>query len=150
MFAYCGNNPILNSDPSGSIPIPAVILATTLTIGAINNLANAIYYEFSDGESNLTSDSYTKDEHKTTWQEKLDYTKKITEEEHYNINAWRFYSEYTFHEYGWYMTGWAHDKNYSGISWLAERFIKADVYSDAWDERWYVNVGTALFGIIGW
>ena len=141
MFAYCGNNPVIHCDPSGEL---------FLLIGVIDNLINAIYYEFSDGESSLSPNSYSDGSGTTvTRWDKLDYAKQETQEDHYNINAWRYYNEYTFHEYGWYITGWAKDKDITGVSSLADRFENADVYPDSWDDRWYVNVFTVLFGIFG-
>ena len=82
------------------VAITGGIAAGSATTGFINNTVNAIYYEFSDGESNLTSDSYVENGYLTRW-DRLDYTKQQTEESHYNINAWRYYSEYGLHMYGW-------------------------------------------------
>ena len=141
MFAYCNNRPVNYSDAHGAYPVLASI---------VNNIINAIYYEFSDGESDLSPDSYSDNsgEKVTRWN-KLDYVKQETQEEHYNVNAWRYYNEYTFHEYGWYVTGWADEKEITGVSWFADRFEVADVLPYAWDERWYVNVATIIFGILG-
>ena len=146
MFAYCNNNPVNQSDPNGEVPIEFLGL---ILLGVINNGVNAIYYEFSDGESDLTSDSYTEKDVSITRWEKLDYTKQNTGEDHYNVNAWRFYNEYTVHEYGWYVVGWADEKEIVGLSWLADRFENADVLPADWDERWYVNAATLLFGLLG-
>ena len=141
MFAYCNNSPVSCSDTNGEYPVLA---------GFASNIINAIYYEFSDGESDLSSDSYSNNSgQKVTRWNKLDYVKQETQEEHYNINAWRYYNEYTFHEYGWYLTGWADEKEISVISGLADRFEAADVFLYAWDDRWYVNVATIIFGILG-
>ena len=141
MFAYCNNCPANYTDSYGEYPVLA---------GIVSNIINAIYYEFSDGESDLSSDSYSNNsgEKVTRWN-KLDYVKQETQEEHYNANAWRYYNEYTVHEYGWYVTGWADEKEIAVVSWLADRFEVADVFPNAWDERWYVNAATILLGILG-
>ena len=104
MFAYCNNNPILAIDPSGNIPIWGIAAIGVAVIGLVNNLVNLVYYEhMSDGESDLTPDSY-KDEDVSRW-DKLDYTKKQTGEDDYTLNTWRYYNEYTIHQYGWYISG---------------------------------------------
>ena len=108
MFTYCLNNPVNNSDPGGDIATGGVGLMIGLVIGLVNNVINTIYFEYSDGKSELSSDSY-RDESVTRW-DKLDYAKQQTGEDHYNINAWRYYSEYTVHEYGWYVTSSAYEK----------------------------------------
>ena len=94
----------------GIFALPAVFAEGAATFGAINNAANAIYYNFfSDGESDLSSDSYSKDGSKylNRW-DRLDYTKKqLTdangdgEKESYDFNAWMYYSEYNFHMHAW-------------------------------------------------
>ena len=147
MFTYCLNNPVNNSDPGGDIATGGVGLMIGLVIGLVNNVINTIYFEYSDGKSELSSDSY-RDESVTRW-DKLDYAKQQTGEDHYNINAWRYYSEYTVHEYGWYVTSSAYEKDIPVVSSLADRFATADIYPQAWDERWYVNVATFIFGLIG-
>ena len=144
MFAYCNNNPVCNADPTGTI---LTIVSIPIFCGVVNNMINAIYYEFSDGESELTPASY-QDEHVSRW-EKLDYTKQQTGEAHYNTNAWRYYNEYSIHEVGWNLTGWAYKKDIPVVSALAEKFYSAEVYTDKWDDRWYVNVATVLWGLLG-
>ena len=151
MFAYCNNNPINKVDPEGDIPVTVLAVAVVATVAAARNYSNARYFNSSDGESVLTPTSYSDGSKDTiTRKEKLDYVKQQTGEQTYNLNAWRYYNEYTLHEYGWYVTGWADDKGIWGVSWLADRFERADVFPNAWDDRWYVNVGTALLGILGW
>ena len=41
------------------------------------------------------------------------------------------------------------EKNVPVISDFAEDFSSADVYRDSWDDRWYVNVATVLWGMLG-
>ena len=124
------------------------IAAGSATFGLINNVVvNAIYYEFSDGESNLQPDSYNGD-YLSRW-ERLDYAKQQTGEEHYNLNAWRYYSEYSLHMYGWYATGWAYEKNIPVISKAAGSFKSADVDSQDWDTRAGVNLLTVVIGLLG-
>ena len=79
----------------------------------------------------------------------MDYTKHQTKEETYNSNAWRYYSEYSLHMYGWYATGWAMDKSIPKLSNYAEKFRFADVAPDTMDPRPHVKIGTIMFGILG-
>ena len=149
LYAYCGNNPIMFSDSTGHAPewlrnllstllyitsgviafavgTYAGIAAGIATFGAINNLTNAIYYNYiSDGESDLTSDSYRYG-HINRW-DRLDYTKKMTQDQTYNLNAWRYFSEYNFHMYAWRAFGWALDKNIPLLSGWAKSAEDADV-----------------------
>ena len=107
-------------------------------------------YEASTGESDLTSTSYSDGSHeKLTRQEKMDYAKQQTGDDKYTTNAWRFQAEYTFHEIGWNLTGWAYNKNIPIVSNLAAKFVSAEVDPNEWDERWYVNVGTVIVGLLG-
>ena len=85
-------------------------IASITTFSAINNLTNAIYYNFiSDGESDLTPGSY-RDGYVNRW-DRLDYTNEMTGEENYNLNSWRYFSEYNTHMYSWYLFGWAYKKD---------------------------------------
>ena len=148
MFAYCNNNPILAIDPSGNIPILGIAAIGVAVIGLVNNLVNLVYYEhMPDGESDLTPDSY-KDEDVSRW-DKLDYTKEQTGEDDYTLNTWRYYNEYTIHQYGWYISGWAYEKDVPVFSFLAEKTVSAAVSASDWDNRWYVNVATAICGLLG-
>jgi len=79
----------------------------------------------------------------------LDYTKKQTKERVYNINAWRYYSEYSVHMYGWFATGWAIDNENSIFYEVAKSFSDADVDVSSWDSRAPVNIVTVIFGIMG-
>ena len=128
--------------------IAAGIAAGVETFGAINNTINAVYYEFSDGQSGISTNSYV-DEYLTRW-ERLDYTKQQTGEQHYNLNAWRYHSEYSLHMSGWYLLGWAHDNpNYGKLYEWAGNFSDAGVLPNQWDSRWYVNIATAIMGGLG-
>ena len=146
MFAYCNNNPVTHHDSTGQIPVGALIPVGIMIFGAVNNAINAYKYENADGESNLTSTSYQ--EKNLSRSEKLDYTKQQTGEEHYNLNAWRYYSEYTFHEHGWYLTKWAYQKDVPLFSEMALHFSSAEVKPDQWDV-WGVNICTVIWGILG-
>ena len=176
MYAYCGNNPIMFSDSTGHAPewlrnllstllyitsgviafavgTYAGIAAGIATFGAINNLTNAIYYNYiSDGESDLTSDSYRYG-HINRW-DRLDYTKKMTQDQTYNLNAWRYFSEYNFHMYAWYMFGWALDKNIPPLSDWADS--AEDAYVDSKDferddhgQYTWRNIVYILVGLLG-
>ena len=125
------------------------IAAGSIATGVINNTVNAIYYEFSDGESDLTNDSYVENGYLTRWA-RLDYAKKQTEESHYNLNAWRYYSEYGLHMYAWLATGWADGKDILLISEIAKRSKKADVDKTEWDTHPEVLIPTIVLGIWGY
>ena len=146
MFTYCNNSPLCRKDPSGQVSILLAFAIAYTTIGAINNTINAVYYELSDGQSDLSPDSY-QNEKPSRW-EKLDYTKKETGDEHYGGNAWRYYSEYSLHEYGWYATQWAYQKNIPLLSEAAKHFKEADVLPQEWD-IWPVNIFIVLWGMSG-
>lgn len=114
----------------------------------INNTVNSLYYTFvSDGESSLSSTSYHEG-YLTRW-DRLDYTKQETGEEVYNLNAWRYNSEYSMHMYGWFATGWAYDKDIPLVSKWAERFFSAGVDPNSWDGRPLVDIATVVMGILG-
>ena len=130
----------------------AAIVAEMVTFGAINNIVNTVYYNcISDGvakiETNPDRSTYV-DEYVTRW-ERLDYTKQETGEECYNLNAWRYNSEYSLHMYGWYATSWAKDTSTPLFSSFAEASYSADVDPHTWDRRPYVNIGTLALGILG-
>ena len=82
-------------------------------------------------------------------QEKLDYVKQQTGDEHYNVNAWRYCSEYSLHEYGWYVTKWAYEKDYGIFSEVSIHFRDATVLPHNWDDVWQVNIFVALWGFTG-
>ena len=148
MFAYCGNNPVNKADPKGTVSV--CVVGAILFIAACLNNENQMAYEASSGKSDLSSTSYSDGSHKKlTRQEKMDYTKQQTGDSKYTTNAWRFQAEYTLHEIGWKLTGWAYDTKVPVLSDLANKFISAEVDPHAWDERWYVNVGTVIVGLLG-
>ena len=84
-------------------------LVGALTFGLVNNTVNFVYYTFiSDGVSDLSPTSYSGTEgdavkYLSRW-DRLDYAKVVTGESWYNLNAWRYYSEYSFHMYAWMAT----------------------------------------------
>ena len=123
------------------------VSAGVAVFGAINNTVNSLYYEISDKGSELTNDSYTQG-YLSRW-DRLDYTKQQTGEDSYNLNAWRYYSEYSVHMYGWYATSWAYKQDYGIISQWAYNFREADVAANDWDSRWFVNVATTIWGTLG-
>jgi RHS repeat-associated protein len=177
MYAYCGNNPVMGYDPTGewdwgtffdvTINIGSSILAVGVgtlvrvasnpvlgliagvnTFGIINNAVNEIYYEnFSDGESNINNSSYQNGYIDRF--DRLDYAKQRTKEEDYNLNSWRYYSEYNLHMYGWLATGWSDDKDIFLVSWVAERCSTYDENIGEWDKRTIVNIGTVILGLLG-
>ena len=148
MFAYCGNNPVNKADAKGTLW--GWIVGGILFVAACLNNENQMAYEASTGKSDLTSTSYSDGSHeKLTRQEKMDYAKQQTGDTKYTTNAWRFQAEYTLHEIGWNLTGWAYNKNIPVVSNLAKKFVSAEVDPNEWDKRWYVNVGTVFVGLLG-
>ena len=170
MYAYCGNNPVMGYDPTGewnwstfwsvtNVVLSAVagvvagvatgnvavgIVTATLTYSGLNNVVNTVYYNhFSDGKSEIDNSSY-QDGYIDRF-ERLDYTKERTEQEIYNSTAWTYYSEYNLHMCAWQWTGWAYNKDVFLFSYVAERSEKYDENIGKWDERWFVNLGTAWF-----
>lgn len=140
------NNPVNMSDVTGQFPVALAVMIGVAVVGIINNTINALYYEQSDGVSEITSSSY-QDERPTRF-EKIDFAKQETGDEHYFINAWRYYNEYTVHEVGWFLTKWAYGKEIPVVSEAAYQFSVADVYPHDWD-YWAVNVATVIWGVLG-
>ena len=138
---------------SGVQPIAAIgigIVVGASTTGIINNTIDAIYYEYSYGDSELSSDTYSaEDKYISKW-DRLDYTKSQTEEKHYDLNAWRYMNEYSLHMYGWIATGWAYTQKIPVVSSIAERCKIADVDTKQWDGRFVVDFGTAILGGLGY
>ena len=179
LYCYCLNDPVNYIDPDGHAPkwlrnvldtglyiVSAAIAvgvgisvsggagpvggiaAGVATFSALNNLTNAIYYNYiSDGSSALTSNSY-RDGYANRW-DRLDYVKEQTGQDKFNTTVWMYFSEYNLHMYGWYLTGWAHEKNIPLISDIAERTYSAEIIVGKWDSRWYVNVGIVILGLLG-
>lgn len=148
---------IATTTHTGSVKLG--IAAGIATAGAVNNAANAIYYNhISDEQSTINEPSKDANENQGShyvnngyiprW-ERLDYTKAQTQEACYNVNAWRFYSEYNFHMYMWFATGWAHEKEIPLFSWLAKHTKEADVDVGEDDGRWYVDLFTYVIGVLG-
>lgn len=146
--------PLKKLTTTGSVTaaVAAGTTAATTALGTMNNTVNAVYYIFiSDGQSEIEDDpkkSTYVDRYVTRW-ERLDYTKAMTGEGAYNLNAWRFHSEYSLHMYGWYATEWARNKNVPIISTLAKKCEKAEVSSHSWDPRPTFAIATAIWGVLG-
>ena len=137
----------------GGVATIAVGIAALGIVG--NNLANFIYYTFiSDGVSDLTPTSYSgvngdDSKYLSRW-DRLDYAKAQTGEKWYNWNAWRYYSEYSLHMYGWFaLKEYYQEGVQSGLAGLANSVRSADVFSDRWDSRVVINILTFLFGLLG-
>ena len=172
MFAYCGNNPVTGYDPTGcwdwgiftniaisvlTGSVPDIVGAAggaglcSVPIGApsglANNLVNAVYFTFiSDGNSDLDeSGEYSAyaDGYISRW-ERLDYAKKETTEDWYSFNAWRYYSEYSLHMYGWYMTGWAEPKSIPLLTKVAGHLKKTNILTDSIDPNLITAAGIIL------
>ena len=124
------------------------IAAGVETFSALNNLTNAIYYNYiSDGSSAMTSNSYRVG-YVNRW-DRLDYVKEQTEQDKFNTTTWMYFSEYNLHMYGWYLTCWALGKNIPLISDFAKSTSDADINAGKWDSRWYVNIGIVILGLLG-
>ena len=81
--------------------------------------------------------------------ERLAHARAATDSSTYDLNTWRYYSEYSVHMYGWYLTGWSKDMNIPVISGWAGSFKYADVERYDLDKRDYVNVATFVWGLTG-
>ena len=138
------------------------VLSGTATFGAINNSVNAFYYNFiSDGESDLNNSSYNIDnsgfKYLNRW-DRLDYTKKETQQSTYNFNAWMYYSEYNFHMYAWLGLKGFYNKG-GFLGGLAEAAKEANVEANDpfYDYHYYIDRGdkfnaylrTALYLAVG-
>lgn len=124
------------------------IAAGVETFSALNNLTNAIYYNYiSDGSSAMNSNSY-RDGYVNRW-DRLDYAKEQTGQDKFNTTTWMYFSEYNLHMYGWYLTSWALGKNIPLISDFAKSTSDADITAGKWDSRWYVNIGIVILGLLG-
>ena len=123
--------------------------AGAATFGAINNTVNGIYYNYiSDGNSELTSSSYQAG-YINRW-DRLDYVKSQENmSSTYNKTARMYYSEYNLHMYGWYLTGWALDKEIPLISELAESCKEAYVIVGEKDGRPEVDIFSAILRLLG-
>ena len=141
----------------GIFALPAVFAEGAAIFGAINNAANAIYYNFfSDGESDLSSDSYSKDGSKylNRW-DRLDYTKQKIQEfnldetnNSFDYDAWIYYSEYNFHMYFWLALGWTEEKNLGQISKWAENAENAEIPEPGVDTP-FRNFVYTIIGMLG-
>ena len=128
------------------------ITTAVATFGGINNAVNSVYYnyyfnDYTNIESDSERSSYV-DGYVSRW-DRLDYTKQETHQDNYNFTAWSYYSEYSVHMYGWYVTGWAKNKKIPVFSNIATRAYKANVTSGAPDPSPYVEYATYILGILG-
>ena len=131
-----------------------------LVFGAYNNTVNAIYYNYIlDSQSKIIecNDSsipsyYVNYGYINRW-ERLDYTKSVMEKTgqpiKYNRNAWRYYSEYNFHMYGWFMLSLFFESDFVSLSDYARRARHADVDAFVEDRDYKVKFLTRFIGILG-
>ena len=125
-------------------------IATIATIGLINNTVNFLYYTFvSDGKTDIKNDSYN-NAYISRW-DRLDYTKQQTKETWFNTIAWRYYNEYNFHMYAWFILKpfYTGEKNPEGWAELADRAHEAHIKVNQWDSDGFVNVVSTMLGILG-
>lgn len=132
------------------------VAAGVATTGAINNAVNFVYYTFiSDGISDLNETSYSGTDgnavnYLSRW-DRLDYTKAMTKDSWYNLNAWRYYSEYSFHMYAWMVTSSFFTGNDGDgfLSDIAYRAYEADILKNEFDADPIICALTILFGMLG-
>ena len=81
----------------------------------------------------------------------MDYTRKEVETDKYGLNEFRYYGEYSFHMYAWYLTGWSLNKGIPGLSNIAESAKDADVLANGWEggHLWWRNIFYLFFGALG-
>ena len=140
--------------------IAAGIATGALVFSGVNNIVNAVYYNFiSDGKSDLSPNSYSGNngdivKYHSRW-ERLDYTKAMTGDKYYGLNAWRYFSEYSFRMYAWmplhkFYTG---KQNDGFLSYLAGSAVEATVEPHSWERKngkWsWRNIVYILFGLLG-
>ena len=139
---------------TGSIVLAAsggMVIGATVT-GVVNNTVNTIYYHNSEGISDLEQDpnesSYVTQGYIDRWS-RLDYVKSQLGDE-YSQNAWRYYSEYSVHMYGWLAIGMVADTRESlTVSEIAEHLRKAEIDKNKWDGRKIVDIPTFIIGCLG-
>ena len=194
LYAYCSNNPVMGYDPMGTWDwrtfvdvlinvgativsavvgtvattiggVEAGVVAATATHGAINNAANAIYYNnFAIDENVIVKEPKSSKEQSfyVTGEEgsygyryinrfdRLDYTKSVVKSDTYDANTWRYYSEYNAHMYVWGISYWAKGSNIPVACQAAESTFNASVLNDAWDPNIGTSALTVITGILGW
>ena len=60
-----------------------------------------------------------------------------------------YYSEYSLHMYGWFITSQYHKTNIPILSDIAEDSAQADIEVGERDSRWYVNLGITILELLG-
>ena len=75
----------------------------------------------------------------------------MTQDQTYNLNAWRYFSEYNFHMYAWRAFGWALDKNIPLLSEIANSASDADIDPHNFEtgKNWWRNIFYILVGLLG-
>ena len=136
------------------------IAAGAATFGAVNNAVNAAYYnsitedpnneiyKFEEAHKEARDKSYYVDNGYINRWNRLGFTKSSTKDGHYNLNAWRYYSEYNFHMYTYFGIDAAAENNNSFLSKKAKSAYHADVApdkfesgDDAWRNIFYIAMG---------
>ncbi len=135
------------------------LIGAAIGIGVINNAVNAIYYnslpEISTNEIKAYEDSqkdlpynekksyYVDNGYINRW-DRLKYVKAATNESHYNLSAWTYYSEYNLHMYGWLLFGNFKDGN-NIFSTIAE----ASKHTNIGNNNTILNIATYIIGVFG-
>ena len=84
--------------------------------------------------------------------DRLDHAKKMTGEKYYNVNAWRYYSEYGFHMYTWMFTKNHHGEVETLAGELAGSAYHATIDTKNWEDwskDWYRNLAYIFVGLLG-
>ena len=134
------------------------VSAAMATTGLINNTVNAIYYNsVSNGTSSITNHSYSgvngeRAIYINRW-DRLDYTKANSGEKWYNLNAMRYYGEYSFHMYTWRVIYDSYEgEKYAGelsLRGIAASAVKANIDPNSIDKNWYVAIISIVFSLLG-
>jgi len=140
----------------GTAVVAGVTTAASI-FGAINNTVNAIYYALIKAEEPpLNEDrvigttkvsAYVSDslgfQYINRW-DRLKHAKFHSKESWYNLNAWRYYSEYSAHMYGWLGS-----IKFDFLSIYRGNLISADVDPEVLDTRTEILLPTILMAILG-
>ena len=149
----CLYNPTFWSSVSDAyVTMVSVSTGLYCITGAVNNGINFVYYTyFSDGKCFLDWDSQEStyvDTYITRW-DRLDYAKQETGDSVYGLNAWRFYSEYSLHMYGWYAVKPFLDKGFYWLEPYGSSLEQVHILPHAPDEEPKTRMLTYLFGFLG-
>ena len=131
-------------------------LGAAIGFGTISNLVNTIYYTYCAEPVELdesrvvngsTASYYVTDDggfRRISRWDRLNHVKAMTGESLYSFNAWRYYSEYNAH-----MWGWLGSLKFDFLSEYKGSLISAYVDPYTLDTRPEILLSTILMGILG-